>query len=514
MRLSALQQAFGGRLVGDVDPMITGVQLDSRQTGPGTLFAALPGTQSDGIRFAADAVARGAVALLMPHEQSHGNASAGASSLQGGAQVQARAQAPRVTRWVHPDARHVLGRVASLLHGEPSAELLVAAITGTNGKTTTAHLLGQLLDGAGLAPAVLGTAGHRLAGTGLIPSRHTTPDAPELQALLGRHLLAGGQTVAVEISSHALMQARHAGLRVRVALFTNLSSEHLDYHGDMRAYALAKARLFTSLDARSTAVLHLDDPATPIMAEAASKAGAKVLYYSARQPADLCASRLKTDPQGTQFDIEGMGICSTNLLLPLQGQFNVENALGAALAARLMGASPSRILEGLATTSSAPGRLEPVPNSRGIDVLVDYAHSPDALERVLGELRSRLQDAPGPRTGRLFCVFGCGGDRDPSKRAMMGASAARLADVVIVTNDNPRGEEPSAIAEQVLDGARHGNARVCLELDRRQAISMALEQARPGDVVLLAGKGHESGQQMADSLLPFDDRLVAAEVLA
>lgn len=503
MRLSDLQQKFGGLTIGAGDPEITGVQLDSRKSGPGTLFAALPGTQFDGIRFAADAANRGAVALLMPHEQGHRTASSPAS-----------AELPGLTTWVHPEARHVLGQVASLLCGEPSEELLVAAITGTNGKTTCAHLLGQLLDGAGLVPAVIGTAGHRLAGTGLLPSSHTTPDAPQLHALLRHHLAAGGKTVAVEISSHALIQERHAGLRVLVGLFTNLSPEHLDYHGDMRAYAFAKARLFTSLGAHSTAVLHLDDLATPIMAEAAKQAGANVLYYSARQTADLCASRLTTDPQGTRFDIEGMGICSTNLLLPLRGQFNVENALGAALAARLMGASSSRILEGLATTFSAPGRLEPVPNDRGIDVLVDYAHSPDALERVLGELRMRLATRSSPKPGRLFCVFGCGGDRDASKRSIMGASAARLADVVIVTNDNPRSEEPAAIAEQVLRGARQGQAQVYLELDRREAISMALEQARPGDVVLLAGKGHESGQQMADSLLPFDDRLVAAEVLA
>lgn len=503
MRLSDLQQKFGGRLIGAGDPEITGVQLDSRSSVQGTLFAALPGTQSNGIRFAADAVARGAVALLMPHEQTHRTAHTSVS-----------AESPGPSTWVHPEARRVVGEVASLLCGEPSHELLVAALTGTNGKTTCAHLLGQLLDGAGLAPAVIGTAGHRLAGTGLLPSSHTTPDAPQLQDLLRRHLLAGGKTAAAEISSHALTQERHAGLRLCVAVFTNLSSEHLDYHGDMRAYAFAKARLFTSLGAHSTAVLHLDDPATPIMAEAAKQAGANVLYYSARQTADLCASRLTTDPQGTRFDIEGMGICSTNLLLPLHGQFNVENALGAALAARLMGASPSRILEGLATTFSAPGRLEPVPNDRGIDVLVDYAHSPDALERVLGELRNRLVERSPAATGRLFCVFGCGGDRDASKRSMMGASAARLADVVIVTNDNPRSEEPAAIAEQVLSGMHQGQAQVHLELDRREAISMALDQARPGDVVLLAGKGHESGQQMADSLIPFDDRLVAAEVLA
>ncbi|MGK0217740.1 MAG: UDP-N-acetylmuramoyl-L-alanyl-D-glutamate--2,6-diaminopimelate ligase [Planctomycetota bacterium] len=511
MRLSALQQRFGGSLIGSSDPEITGVQLDSRSCGSGTLFAALPGTQSDGIRFAADAVVRGAVALLMPHEQVHRATLSTPTE-----------QASQPTLWVHPEARRVVGLVASLLHGEPSNELLVAAITGTNGKTTTAHILGQLLDRAGLAPAVLGTAGHRLAGTGLLPTKHTTPDAPELQALLARHLRAGGKTVAAEMSSHALIQERHAGLRVKAALFTNLSSEHLDYHGDMRAYAFAKSRLFTSLSAHSTAVLHRDDPATPIMAEAAGKAGANVLYYSARQTADLCASRLTTDPQGMRFDIEGMGICSTNLQLPLHGQFNVENALGAALAARLMGASPSRILEGLATTFSAPGRLESVPNDRGIDVLVDYAHSPDALERVLCELRKRLQEQAGKRlpgktnhsAGRLFCVFGCGGDRDASKRSVMGAHAARLADVVIVTNDNPRGEEPGLIAEQVLSGTGQGPATVHLELDRREAIGMALDQARPGDVVLVAGKGHESGQQMADSLLPFDDRLVAAEALA
>ena len=502
MRLAELQAAFGGQIEGDAERTVSGVSLNSSTLEPGEVFAALPGTQIHGMRFAADAVDRGAAAVLMPHEHD-GRAASLQPAVPEGTSI-----------WRHPQARRTAGQVAARLAGEPSRELTVCGITGTNGKTTTAHILGQLLDGAGLAPAVLGTAGNRIAGEELAPASHTTPDAPALQRLLAKHVAQGGRSVAAEVSSHALMQERHAGLDLDVAVFTNLSPEHLDYHGSMEGYAAAKARLFHALHPGSHAVVHLDDPAAEIMTAAARGAGARVWTYSARQDADLSATSLRTDPHGMRFVIEGMGICSCDLLLPLRGRFNVENALAAALAARLMGAGPNVVSEGLASTFSIPGRLEPVPNDRGFSVLVDYAHSADALGRVLVELRAGLEDSG---SGRLICVFGCGGDRDPSKRGPMGAVAAAHSDVVIVTNDNPRGEAPEAIAAAVLEGARaQDSGRPCevlAELDRRKAIASALGCARPGDVVLLAGKGHETGQRVGDTLVPFDDRRVAQEVL-
>jgi UDP-N-acetylmuramoyl-L-alanyl-D-glutamate--2,6-diaminopimelate ligase len=469
------------------------VELDSRRVEAGALFCALPGTRADGARFVDDAVARGAAAILTP------------GRLAGGAPVPS---------WVHPDARRVAGMAASICQGEPSRELFVAAVTGTNGKTTTAHLIGELLAACGRVPAVLGTAGHRLAGPGSaagssgerLPASHTTPDAPELQRLLARHRAAGGDSVALEMSSHALDQERHAGLDIDAAVFLNLSRDHLDYHGDMEQYAAAKERLFAALRPGGHAIDHVDDPASHRMARAARRAGAEVHTISARSRADLWASRLQADAGGSFFTVVGMGI-STRVRLSAPGRFNVENALAALAVVLTSGASPSSALEGLATASPAPGRLEPVPGARGFRVLVDFAHTEDALARVLDTLRAVT-------AGRLICVFGAGGDRDPGKRAPMGRAVGERADLAIVTSDNPRGEDPARIADEVEVGLVGTAAAVERVLDRRLAIRRALEAAREGDVVLVAGKGHETTQELGGRKLAFDDRRVVAELLA
>ena len=359
--------------------------------------------------------------------------------------------------------------------------------------------------------AVLGTTGHTLAGGVSLPSSHTTPDAPELQRLLRRHREAGGDAVALELSSHALDQERHAGLEVDVAVFTNLTRDHLDYHNDMAGYLAAKRRLFEALAPGAAAVLNAADPASEELARAARQRGARVLTYGTGSRVDLGVSRCVPGPRGTLLILEGMGISEFEVTLPLVGRHNIENALAALSAVLMTGASPSHAVGGLAALSSAPGRLEPVDTgARGFGVFVDYAHTPDALTRVLASLRELI--AGDPRA-RLICVFGCGGDRDPGKRAPMGAAVAQAADLAVLTSDNPRSEDRAAIARDVQLGLRSADCELAVELDRRAAIALALERARPGDVVVIAGKGHESVQVVGELQLPFDDRQVAREWL-
>ncbi|MFN0242385.1 MAG: UDP-N-acetylmuramoyl-L-alanyl-D-glutamate--2,6-diaminopimelate ligase [Planctomycetota bacterium] len=476
-------------------PKITGVHLDSRLAGAGDLFAALPGTRDDGARFARDAAERGASAVLTPRALDLPST---------GVSVPAQ--------WVHPDARRVAGVAAMRVYGEPARDMFVVGITGTNGKTTTAHLTGQLLRRAGRRPAVLGTAGNRLADDVLRPTGHTTPDAPQLQRLLRDHRELGGDCVAMETSSHALDQQRTAGLAFDVGVFTNLTRDHLDYHHDLEGYAAAKEQLFANLRPGGSAVLNADDPTSDRFAKFAERHGARVFKYSARLRGDLCASQLSTDLSGSRFVLSGMGISRTKVAIPLIGRFNVENALAAAAAALLSGASPSSVLEGLASASSAPGRLEAVDmGDVPFRVLVDYAHTEAALENVCRVLRQSLSHAK-TRRGRLIVVFGCGGDRDTGKRAPMGRAVNEFADIAIVTSDNPRSEDPAAIAAAIEAGMQPQQAERVVELDRRRAIQIAIERAAPGDVVLIAGKGHETTQTIGSAVLAFDDREVAAEV--
>jgi len=497
--LARLVDTLGGHcavLEGD-GPEINDVQIDSRRIEAGNLFVALPGAVNDGARYIPQAIERGASAVLAPESVEN-------TLLRGpGGDVV-------IPLWVHPGARAVAGRAAALVHEEPACAMKVIAITGTNGKTTTAFLIGHLLEACGFTPAVLGTAGHRLADGVLLPTAHTTPDAPELQRLIRRHRELGGDSVVLEVSSHALVQERIAGLDVSCAVFTNLSRDHLDYHRDMDSYARAKARLFEGLGEGAVAVLNADDDAHQLMASAARESGARVLTYGTASQASLRATETRIDTDATYLTLSGMGFSPARLRLSLLGRFNVSNALAASAAVLLSGAGPSALLEGLATVTSPPGRLERIENTgKGFHVFVDYAHTEDALRGVLTALREALGDGPG----RLLLAFGCGGERDPGKRAPMGRVASELADVVVVTSDNPRGEDPQKIINDIRAGLT-GGAEVHLEVDRRLAIGRAVGQARPGDVVLIVGKGHETVQEIGAESLAFDDREVAREVLS
>ena len=504
VRLSHLVDALGGSCmpepIGTLDPDIRDVHIDSRRIGQmesdgsGDLFAALPGLNVDGARFVPEALDRGASAVLSPARVT---------------EVSDRALFPN---WVHPAARRVAGEAAAMVHGYPSRATRVVGITGTNGKTTVAHFVGHLARAAGLKPAVIGTVGYHLWGGDKRPALHTTPDASELQRLLSDNLAHGGDACALELSSHALHQERAAGLELDVAVFTNLSRDHLDYHMSMEAYLDAKASIFRLLKADGTAAIHVDDSDNPWaqqMIAAAKTVGARVVTFGTGSRCDLCVSRVLYGSEGIELFLDGMGILGKRLKLPLVGRHNLENATAAIAAVLLMGASPTRVLEGLATVSSPPGRMEPVDTgTRGFACYVDYAHTPDALGQTLEALRPLVR-----ADGRLIVVFGCGGDRDSGKRAPMGATAAQVADVVIVTSDNPRDEEPKDIAHEVARGASEGDAEVHVIVERRAAIGHALGLACEGDVVLIAGKGHETWQQLRGQKLPFDDRRVAAEEL-
>ncbi len=493
VRFSQLLGSLGGTCVPafapEHDREIRDVHVDSRRVVPDAMFAALPGLVHDGARFVPDALERGASAVLSPERVRR--APSGADWL----------------NWVHPEARRVAGEAAAFVHDHPTRSMGVVGITGTNGKTTVAHMTGELLAAAGRRPAVIGTVGYRLWGAETEPATHTTPDATELQRLCARNRANGGDAFVLEVSSHALDQERTAGLELDVAVFTNLTHDHIDYHGDFDSYASAKAKIFRHLKSDGAAAIHADDPHAAFMRGAAEAAGARVVTFGTGSRCDLQASRVSTDQEGIDLFLQGMGISRIGLTLPLVGRHNLENALAATAASLVLGASPSRVLDGLATISTPRGRLERVDTgARGFHVFVDYAHTPDALECVLATLRDVA-------AGRLLVAFGCGGERDAEKRAPMGAIAARIADAVVVTSDNPRGEDPDAIVAAVLAGAADGDAEVEAETDRRAAIRRALELARPGDVVLIAGKGHESWQELRGRKLPFDDRSVVEEEL-
>jgi UDP-N-acetylmuramoyl-L-alanyl-D-glutamate--2,6-diaminopimelate ligase len=464
---------------GDGSVEITSVEHDSRNVAPGALFCCLPGRHSDGHDHAAEAVERGAVALVCER----------AVTLPKGADVVQVRVAPG-------SARPFMGRLASAFYGHPSRQLLMAGVTGTNGKTTVAHLLSAILRHAGVANLVIGT----LTGT------RTTPESTELQRLLAEErdrAVADKSThgAVMEVSSHALAQDRVEGITFDVAIFTNLSHDHLDFHGTMEAYWEAKASLFTPGRA-AQGIVFGDD-----------RAGERLLNES-RIP--MRAVR--------RFDVIGvdLGIGWSRFVwhgrpveVPLSGRFNVDNALLALEAAVALGVEIDDAAFALSQAPSVPGRLEPVAiegDEMPFSVLVDYAHTPAGLETVLTELAQLKK--PGART---VLVFGCGGDRDRAKRPIMGTVAARLADFVVVTSDNPRHEDPLRIIQEIrtgVDTTPQRRAQVVYEPDRRAAIALAIERAEPGDVVLLAGKGHETTQEQNGTAVAFDDRTVAREVLA
>jgi UDP-N-acetylmuramyl-tripeptide synthetase len=482
MNLSDLVERIpGARLRGPGDVAVTRAVHDSRRVRPGDLFVALAGTQMDGHQFVQVALESGAVAAVVQRE------------------VDLPGEPPLV---VVPDPREALGIAAHALAGDPTRHMTICGITGTTGKTTTTHLVRSIFEQAGLPTGLLGTIGY-LIGRREIPSSLTTPDADDGAGYFAEMREAGLAAAVMEVSSHALHQRRTAGIDFDVGAFTNLSPEHLDYHEDMVSYREAKGRLFAGLAEDACAVLNVDEDASRSFAESTR---ARVLWYGLEAPADVTAENLRSDTGGSRFTlVTPRG--RTEVRTALLGTHNVLNCLTAAAVAEALDLPSDAVAAGLEAVETVRGRLEPVPTTLPLRVLVDYAHKTDALEHALRTVRDLVRGE-----GRLILVFGCGGDRDRQKRPAMAAVAERLADRIFVTNDNPRSEVPEAIADEILAGFE-APKEVTVELDRREAIAHALEDAEAGDVVIIAGKGHETYQIIGDMTRPFDDRDVAAEVL-
>jgi UDP-N-acetylmuramoyl-L-alanyl-D-glutamate--2,6-diaminopimelate ligase len=475
VRLDQLADAVpAGRVNGDPATEIAGLAYDNRKAHPGTLFFCVPGARADGHDFADAAVGAGAAALVVERELGLG-----------------------VPELLVADARAAMAPVAARFNGDPTAELRVAGITGTNGKTTTAFLLREVLESAAIQCGLLGTV-KQVVGAVEEEVERTTPEAIDLQATFHRMVEGGDRACAMEVSSHALALHRVDAVHFELALFTNLTQDHLDFHADMEDYFRSKRRLFAELGPE-TAVINVDDPYGRRLA-----AELECVTFSAESAeADFSARDVSFDAAGARFRV---GEAVVHTVLP--GHFNVANALGAFAAAVSMGVTPEEAAEGLAAASRVPGRLEAVDEGQEFAVLVDYAHTPDSLENVLSAARLFTD-------GRLIVVFGAGGDRDRDKRPKMGRAGAAGSDLAIVTSDNPRSEDPEAIVAEVTAGTEGaGGGQVEVEVDRRAAISLALERACPGDTVLIAGKGHEQGQEFEDGRkVPFDDREVAREEL-
>ncbi|CAM3024523.1 UDP-N-acetylmuramoyl-L-alanyl-D-glutamate--2,6-diaminopimelate ligase [Skermania piniformis] len=487
-QLDKLAELAGGRLLAPSNVTVTGIEHRSTAVQPGDLFAALPGDRTHGVRFVADAIERGAVAVLTDPD---------------GARQAGELSVPVL---VHERPRDVLGEVSASIYGDPSQRLEVIGITGTSGKTTTAYLVEAGLLAAGRTVGLVGTIETKLRGD-RVPSALTTPEAPQLHALFAAMLEQGVDTVVMEVSSHALALGRVAGVSFAVGAFTNLSQDHLDFHADFEDYFAAKARLFDPASpvraARSIVVI--DDAWGIRMAELA---GSTVQTVSATgRAADWTATDVFTERSGSQsFEVVGPA-SAAHAGVRLPGRYNVTNALLALAICAAVGVPPTVAARGIENVD-VPGRVQKIDRGQDFLAVVDYAHKPDALEKVLGTLRQYVD-------GRIAVVVGAGGDRDSAKRPMMGAVAARLADWLVITDDNPRTEDPALIRSAVRGGAdaEHGRAEVSEIGDRAVAIAEAVAWARAGDVVLVAGKGHETGQEIAGVKYPFDDREVLAAAL-
>ncbi|MGV1086969.1 MAG: UDP-N-acetylmuramoyl-L-alanyl-D-glutamate--2,6-diaminopimelate ligase [Mycobacterium sp.] len=495
LSLAALAARIGavaadGRQLPDV--RLGGVTLRAQDAAPGDLFAALPGSTAHGAEFTSAAIEGGAVAVL--------------TDADGAAVIRRLLSDPApLPVLVHPAPRAVLGAAAADVYGHPSDRVVVLGVTGTSGKTTTAHLIEAGLAAAGRTPGLIGTVGVRIAGSD-VPSALTTPEAPALQALLAVMAERGVDTAVMEVSSHALELGRVDGIRFAAGGFTNLSRDHLDFHPTMEDYFNAKARLFDpdSPQHAHVAVVCVDDEAGRAMADRPDQA---VTVSADGHPADWRATDIVVLDSGLQefTAVDPAGV-HHRLRIPLPGRYNVANALLALAMLDAVGVSPEQAAPGL-RTAAVPGRLEVVDRGQDFLAVVDYAHKPGALRAVLETLRLETLGRPG---GRLAVVIGAGGNRDTGKRASMGAVAAELADLVVVTDDNPRDEDPATIRAAILAGAGEADRDPAAELveigDRRSAIEHAVGWARRGDVVVIAGKGHESGQTAAGVTRPFDDR--------
>lgn len=485
MQLKILVAALSPRqIIGPADRVVEGIAYDSRRVQRNGLFVALRGEKVDGHQFVEQAVEKGATVIVTEHE----------------------VQSPRATCIVVENTRSALADLAATFHERPARRLKLAAVTGTNGKTTTTFLLKHICEKAGLRCGLLGTVRYEI-GDRVLPAVRTTPESLDLQELLAQMVNAGCKAAAMEVSSHALAQERVRALEWDVAVFTNLTQDHLDFHGTMENYFEAKAALFTGLaeqksKTNATAVINLDDRYGVQLAHRLEKK-VPVITYGLGVHADFRASNYHAEFAGTSYQLDARGK-SYLVRVPLIGRFNVANSMAALAAASSMGISLREAILSLGRSPQVPGRLEAVPAKRQFQIFVDYAHTDDALLNVLKTLREL-----SPR--RLIVVFGCGGDRDKQKRPLMGRVADENADFSIITSDNPRKEDPDGIIADAEKGFRSNRYEKIA--DRAEAITRAIELAQPRDIVLIAGKGHEAYQEFADHTIPFDDIQVARRAL-
>jgi len=484
MQLADLIRGLGAIAIdGPMNRDIGGISYDSRRAGPGDLFVAVRGQQFDGHSFIEQAVEKGAVAVVAER--------VGLSH--------------RATMIVVPDSRQALARLASAFYGEPAKELTMIGVTGTNGKTTTSFLLKHLLEKANRPSGLIGTVQYEI-GRRILPAQRTTPESLDLQALLRHCVEAGCRNVVIEVSSHALSQNRANGIAFDVGVFTNLTRDHLDFHEGMKNYFEAKARLFEHLRASAkrsrTAVVNVDDPYGQQLVARFGR-DIPMITYGLGVRADFRASNFKVELSGTSYQLDAREK-SYLVRLPLIGRFNIYNSLAALAAAFAVGVDIRTSVTAVARVPQIPGRLEAVLAKRQFQVFVDYAHTDDALVNVLRTCRDL-------NPNRLIVVFGCGGNRDKSKRPLMGSAADQLADFTIITSDNPRKEDSEAIIRDIEGGFKRKSYEKIV--DRKKAIGRAIELAKPRDIVLIAGKGHEKTQEFSDYTIPFDDVEVALRAL-
>ena len=473
------------------DPTITGVDYDSRRIRPGFVFVAMQGEASDGNRFIDQAIAAGATAVVTDSAE--------------------QIPRPGIGWALVPHGRRTLGRLSANFYKRPAERLAMTGITGTNGKSTTSFLLESILTAARRKSALIGTIEYHVAGR-VLPAPHTTPESLELNRLLAEALGHGATEAVMEVSSHALAQQRVFAIPFTTAIFTNLTRDHLDYHKTMEQYFAAKRVLFEGCGTEppQSAVINSDDEAGRELLKLSHKRSEVVLTYGLNA-GDFHAEKVEITARGTRFDL-AMPKETVPLFSPLIGQVNVYNVLAAAAGAYTRGCKAEEIARGIDALARVPGRFERIDCGQPFTVVVDYAHTDDALRNLTMLAREFVQQA-GAR-GRLLTVFGCGGDRDRAKRPLMGEAAGRGSDFVVLTSDNPRSEDPLAIINDAMVGLQRSGVQYKVEPERRKAIALAIREAGPGDIVLIAGKGHEQVQVTRDGALPFDDVEVARQVLA
>jgi UDP-N-acetylmuramoyl-L-alanyl-D-glutamate--2,6-diaminopimelate ligase len=472
------------------NPSVSGLECDSRRIKPGDVFVAMRGEASDGNRFIDRAIAAGAVAIVTD--------SSGEKPREG-------------TAWAQvPHGRRALARLSANFYKNPAERLAITGITGTNGKSTTAYIVESILTAANRKSALVGTIEYHVAGK-ILPAPHTTPEALDLNRILADALADGATEAVMEVSSHALAQQRVYGVPFDVAVFTNLTRDHLDYHQSMEEYFAAKRMLFEGCgtDPPRVAVLNGEDEYGEKLTKVSWKCGSEVLTYGLTS-GDVRAEKVDITPRGTRFDLVTPDDV-VPIFSPLIGKVNVYNTLGAAGAAYGRSCKPDAIAEGIANLSRVPGRFERVDCQLPFTVVVDYAHTDDALRNLTALAREFVQQAK--QKGRVLTVFGCGGDRDRAKRPLMGEAAGRGSDFVVLTSDNPRSEDPLDIINDAMVGLRRSGAKYKVEPDRKAAIALAIREARPGDIVLIAGKGHEKVQVTREGSHPFNDVEVARQIL-